>query len=99
MKTEHRPVTRSVTTGVKPSLFEVPRAKRKVEGGLRRGKRSWEAKANAVKTFYLVGCKLEEAARQVGTHKHTLAQWIRELSKKLDLDNSEENYSACQDFN
>jgi transposase-like protein len=99
MKFEHRPVTRSVTAGVKPSLFEVPRAKLKVEGGLKRGKRSWEDKATAVRTFYLVGRKLEETARQVGTRKHTLALWIKEFSKKLDLDNSEENYSACQDFN
>jgi len=57
-----------------------------------------EVKINAVKTYFLIGCKLEETARQAGIHTRTLAQWIKQLVNKLDLHESDENYSASQDY-
>jgi transposase-like protein len=55
-------------------------------------------KASAVKTYFLIGCKLDETAQQAGIHRRTLAQWIKQLQNKLDLHDSDENYSASQDF-
>lgn len=99
MKVQHRPVTRSLTHGTKPkSENNFPRPRRKSEGGLKRGKRAFHVKVNAVQTYFLIGRNLEETARQVGIHKHTLAIWIRQLVKELDLHEADENYSAAQDY-